>query len=91
MVQDMKYQAEQDKRGISKHSALGKAIGYFLKNYENLIIPVWDPGVPLDNNSQERTFRNPVIGRKTWYGTDSVRGAQSASVLLTLTESCKMI
>lgn len=90
LFQDMKYQAEQDLAGVSKHSALGKALRYFLNNYENLIIPVWDHEVSLDNNSQERTFRNPVIGRKTWYGTHSVRGAQTASVLLTLVESCKM-
>ena len=90
IFQDMKFQAQNDQIGVSKHSALGKAISYFLKNYESFIIPVWDHEVQLDNNAQERAFRNPVVGRKTWYGTHSVRGAQTATIHLTLIESCRL-
>jgi hypothetical protein len=39
----------------------------------------------------ERALRNPVVGRKTWYGTHSKRGAKTAAILFTLVESCKLI
>lgn len=68
----------------------GKALKYFLANYEGLTLFLGDPEVPIDNNSQERLLRNHVIGRKTWYGTHSERGAFTAAILFTLVETCKL-
>ena len=34
--------------------------------------------------------RNPVVGRKTWYGTHSKRGSITAAILFTLVETCKL-
>jgi len=31
------------------------------------------------------------VGRKTWYGTHSERGAETAAILFTLVESCKLV
>ena len=45
------------------------------------------PRLPIDNNPQERLLRNPVIGRKTWYGTHSKLGAETAAILFSLVES----
>jgi transposase len=74
---------------FSRRSAIGIAINYFLKYYDNLTFFV-DKNLSIDNNAQERLLRNPVIGRKTWFGTQSPRGAKTASVLFTLVESCKL-
>ncbi len=41
-------------------------------------------------DSQEALLRNSVIGRKTWYGTHSKRGAKTAAILFSLVESCKL-
>ena len=30
------------------------------------------------------------IGRKTWYGTHSIKGAKTAAVIFSLVESCKL-
>lgn len=79
-----------DVGGYSAKSALGKAMGYFLKNYEGLTRFVSNPELPIDNNPAERLLRSHVVGRKTWYGTHSQRGAQTAVVLLSLIESCKL-
>ena len=35
-------------------------------------------------------MRSPVIGKKTWYGTHSKRGAKTSSILFSLVESCKL-
>ena len=74
----------------SNKSKLGKAMGYFLKNYEGLTRFINNTDLPIDNNSQERLLRSPVIGRKTWYGTHSKRGAETAAILFSLVESCKL-
>lgn len=77
-------------KGVSEKSELARAIKYFSKNYEGLTLFLSDDGVGIDNNPQERLMRNPVVGRKTWYGTHSKRGAETASILFTIIETCKL-
>lgn len=74
----------------SKKSSLIKGVNYFLKNYDELTYFLKHKDIPIDNNSQERLMRSPVIGRKTWYGTHSKRGAKTSSILFSLVESCKL-
>jgi transposase len=71
-------------------SSMAKAINYFLNNYEALTLFTTEPELPIDNNPQERLLRNPVIGRKTWYGTHSKRGALTAAILFSVVESCRL-
>ena len=79
-----------DIAGYSAKSVIGKAMSYFLKNYHNFVRFIDNPEVPIDNNPAERVLRNPVVGRKTWYGTHSPRGAETAAILFSLVESCKL-
>lgn len=74
----------------SSKSSLARAMSYFLANYDGLTEFLKIAELPIDNNSQERLMRNPVIGRKTWYGTHSKRGAKTAATLFSLVESCKL-
>lgn len=78
------------KNSYSKHSSLGKAMRYFYNNYKELTLFTSDPNLPIDNNSQEALLRSPVVGRKTWYGTHSKQGAETAAILFTLVEGCKL-
>ena len=73
-----------------EQSKYGKALRYYLENYDGLTLFLTDAEVPIDNNSQERLLRNHVVGRKTWYGTHSVRGAETAAILFSIVESCKL-
>jgi transposase len=86
----MKEKALSEENYYPSKSLMGKAISYFLKNYDLLTLFLGNIDLPIDNNSQERLMRNPVIGRKTWYGTHSKRGATTAAVLFSLVESCKL-
>lgn len=86
----MRGRAIADTGGFSSKSSLGRAMSYFLGNFPELTLFVTDPTLPIDNNPQERLLRNPVIGRKTWYGTHSKQGAETAAVLFSLVESCKL-
>jgi transposase len=86
----MKLRAMENIKGYSSKSKIAQAMGYFLKNYSELTLFVQNQLLPIDNNSQESLLRNPVVGRKTWYGTHSQRGAKTAAILFSLVESCKL-
>jgi len=90
LFEKIKTQVMEDIGGYSAKSSLGKAMSYFLKNYDSLTLFLENPELPIDNNSQERLLRNPVIGRKTWYGNHSERGAKTTAILFSLVESCKL-
>ncbi len=86
----MKKKALEELASYPEQSKYGKALRYFLENYAGLTLFLGDSAVPIDNNSQERLLRNHVVGRKTWYGTHSERGALTAAILFTLVETCKL-
>ena len=87
---EMKMRALKLIMEVPEKSSLCKALSYFLRNFEGLTRCTKDENLPLDNNSQERQMRSPVVGRKTWYGTHSKRGAKTAALLFTIVESCKL-
>ena len=90
IFQKMADAGAADLEEVSEKSDLATAIKYFRKNYDGLTLFLTNEKVPIDNNAQERLLRSPVVGRKTWYGTHSKRGAETAAKLFTLVESCKL-
>ena len=87
----MKVKAMEEFGGYPAKSALGKALSYLLKNYDGLTRFLDHEDLPIDNNLQERQLRSPVVGRKTWLGTHSPRGSETAAILFTIVESCKLL
>ena len=75
---------------VMPSSGLEKATNYFLNHFDGLTKCINDIDIPLDNNFSERVLRSPVIGRKTWYGTHSKRGARTNAVLFSIVETCKI-
>lgn len=90
LFEQMRVLAQGLEGTISSKSALATAANYFIENYKELTFFLTEPDVPIDNNQEERELRNPVIGRKTWYGTHSERGAETTAVLFTIVSSCKL-
>lgn len=88
--ESMRDKAQEEVQRYFKGNKYDQALNYFLNNYEGLTLCLEDPEIPLDNNPQERLLRSHVVGRKTWYGTHSEQGAETASILFTLVESCKL-
>ena len=88
--EQMKERAETEQFKYSDKSSIVRAMNYFLKNYKGLTLFLAHEHLPIDNNPAERILRNPVIGRKTWYGTHSPQGAETAAVLFSIFESCKL-
>jgi transposase len=86
----MKKKALEELASYPEQGKYAKALKYFLGNFDGLTLFLGDPDVPIDNNLQERLLRNHVVGRKTWYGTHSERGALTAAILFTVVETCKL-
>lgn len=53
-------------------------------HWAGAILFVEHPEVPMDNNESERCLRNPVIGRKNYYGSGSVWSGMLTAALFTL-------
>lgn len=88
--EELKLLCERNGNHYSAKSSIVEAMNYFVKNYESLTRFLTNPILPIDNNPQERLLRNPVIGRKTWYGTQTERGAKTNAIFFTIVETCKL-
>lgn len=90
LFEKFKSLCEQNANNYSSKNTMSEAMNYFVKNFGALTRFLNNSDLPIDNNPQERLLRNPVIGRKTWYGTQTDRGAKTSAILFTIVESCKL-
>jgi transposase len=90
LFEQIKKYCEEQLDDAMAESSFKKSLGYFLNHYAGLTICTTKIEIPLDNNLSEREMRSPVVGRKTWIGTHSKRGAQTGAILFSLVQSCKM-
>jgi transposase len=74
-----------------KESGLLGAANYSLKNWEGLTKFLADEKIPLSNNEAERTIRHAVMGRKNFYGSRTISGADVTAILYSVIESCKKV
>jgi transposase len=70
-------------------SAIGKAVGYCLNQWEKLIRFMDDGRLEIDNNRAERSIKPFVIGRKAWLFSNTPSGARASAVLYSLVETAK--
>jgi transposase len=61
------------------HLAKQKVLSSLHNHWDGLTVFVGRPEVAMDNNSAERILRNPVVGRKNYYGSGSVWSAHLAA------------
>lgn len=71
-------------------SNLGKAIKYMLNHWEGFTLFLRKPGVPLDNNADERLMKRAVLNRKNGLFFKTEYGAYCADVLLSVIETCQL-
>lgn len=69
---------------FEEHSALGKAVKYFLKHYDKLILFCVEPGALIDNNRMEEKLKIPIRGRKTSHFYKTAIGAGVANILISI-------
>lgn len=71
-------------------SAMGKAIAYTLKQWEELNHFVSDAKIPLDNNASERALRIIALGRKNYLFAGNKKAAENLAGLYSLVASCEL-
>jgi len=70
---------------------LHRAIQFLQARWKSLKVFLSQPGVEIDNGEAERQIRNPVVGRKNYYGTRSEKGARVASLMFSLIQTCTQL
>lgn len=69
------------------HPVQRKVLESLNRHWSGLIIFVDHPHVPMDNNEAERCLRNPVIGRKNYYGSGSIWSGTLTAALFTICQT----
>jgi transposase len=63
------------------HPAQQKALRSLRHHWQGATLFVDHPEVPMDNNESERRLRNPVIGRKNYYGSGALWSGALAAMM----------
>jgi len=72
------------------HEAQRSVLISLQNHWHGLIIFLTYPEVPMDNNSAERAIRNPVIGRKNYYGSGSIWSAELAAMMFSQLQTSEL-
>jgi transposase len=91
IVDEIRRWAEERIGTCLPKSSLRKAIEYMFKLWPGLVRFLSDVKIPLSNNDAERALRHAVVGRKNYYGSKTIDGADVAAILFTIIESCKRV
>src|SRR5438132_1581276 len=69
------------------HLIKHKVLSSLHTHWDGLTVFVGRPEVAMDNNSAERILRNPVVGRKIYYGSGSVWSAHLAARMFSVLQT----
>jgi transposase len=72
------------------NSALGGAIGYTLKRWEELTLFLRQAGAPLDNNVCERALKKAILHRKNALFYKTRNGAKVGDLFMSLIYTCQL-
>lgn len=87
----LKKIAESEMPKLSSKSALYDALEYLVTYYQGLTLFLSNRSIPMHNQRSEQSLRNPVVGRKIWYGSHSPDTAADMAKIMSLVESCKLL
>lgn len=79
-------EANQD----SEHEKLRAFARELLNDWDIIVRQIYDPLLPLTNNEAERTLRHWVIDRRLSYGTRTVEGTRSFTLLASVIATCRI-
>jgi transposase len=82
---------EKNAKYLLAEDEMSKAIRYLLNSWKEFTVFLDDVRVPLSNNHAERSLRHSVLGRKNFYGSKTINGADVAADHYTVIETCKLL
>jgi len=80
----------EERRKLSRHADLARAMDYMLKRWASFTRFLDDGRICLSNNAAERALRGLALGRKAWLFAGSDRGGQRAAFMYSLIVSAKL-
>jgi transposase len=81
---EMQERCETHLREPELHLAKQKVLSSLQNHWDGLTVFVTRPEVTMDKNTAERILRNPVVGRKNYYGSGSVWSAHFAAMMFSV-------
>lgn len=85
----MKQRAQELGPGLLPKSSLGKAIHYFLNDYEALTGHLRAGHLEIDNNLIENSIRVPAVGRRRWLFLGHPDAGWRSAAIYSLIISCR--
>lgn len=83
----MEERRDQELCEENLHPAKKKVLRSLAVHWEGLLIFYSVPEIPMDNNEAERCLRNPVVGRKNYYGAGSIWSGMLSASLFTILQT----
>jgi hypothetical protein len=91
MAQLQAWMDEQiQQRKVEPNSALGEAIAYMRKHWNELTLFLRVPGAPLDNNLCERALKKAILHRKNALFYQTENGAHVGDLFMSLIHTCEL-
>jgi len=81
---NLKEEAERELAEPGLHEEQKKVLTSLMNHWKGLTVFLDNPDVPMDNNLAERLLRNPVVGRKNYYGSGSEWSGHLAASLFSI-------
>jgi transposase len=89
-VEDMKRISGEEPKEPRLHHSQQSVLKSLSIHWSGLTVFVDHPEIPMDNNGSERTLRNPVVGRKNYYGSGAIWSARFTAVMFSIFETLQL-
>lgn len=87
LVKQIEERMDAELKTKKLHEKKTKVLVSLRKHWHGLTIFVDDPLIPMDNNGAERALRNPVMGRKSYYGSGSEDSGHFSAKMFTILQT----
>lgn len=89
-ISEMKEISSEEQKKTRLHHSQISVLKSLSNHWEGLCVFIDHPEIPMDNNGSERTLRNPVIGRKNYYGSVAIWSARFTAVMFSIFETLEV-
>lgn len=87
--EQMRLKAIELRATLLPESSLGKAVRYFLNEYDALQVYLESPEYKIDNNLVENAIRPSCVGKKRWLFIGHPEAGWRSAVIYSILQSCR--
>ena len=86
----MKEALDEQRKLLRLHHSQRDVLTRLENHWDGLTVFLDHPQIPMDNNGSERILRNPVVGRKNYYGSVTQWSARFTAVMFSIFETLEL-